>query len=41
MGAWKRARVFNWDLVVWISCLVLAFFAVAALAAYQSFLSAR
>jgi hypothetical protein len=41
MGAWKRARVFNWDLMFGISCLILAFFAVAALAAYQSFLLAR
>jgi hypothetical protein len=41
MGAWKRARVFNWELMFWISSLILAFLAIGALLAYQSFLRAR
>jgi hypothetical protein len=41
MGVWKRARVFNWELMFWISSLVLAFMGVGAMLAYQSFLRAR
>ncbi len=41
MGVWKRARVFNWELMFWISSLILAFMVMAALLAYQSFKSAR
>ncbi len=41
MGVWKRARVFNWELMFWISSLILAFMAGGALLAYQSFMRAR
>jgi hypothetical protein len=41
MGVWKRARVFNWELMFWITSLILAFMAVGALLAYQSFMRAR
>ena len=41
MGVWKRARVFNWELMFWISSLILAFMAEGALLAYQSFMRAR
>jgi hypothetical protein len=41
MGVWKRARVFNWELMFWISSLILAFMAIGALLAYQSFMHAR
>jgi len=40
MGAWKRQRVFNWELVFGIFGLVLAFVAMGALLAYQGFISA-
>jgi len=41
MGGWKRARVFNWELMFGISSLVLAFMAVGALLIYASFMRAR
>jgi hypothetical protein len=41
MGGWRRARVFNWELMFWISCLILAIFAIGALLTYHSFLLAR
>jgi hypothetical protein len=41
MGVWKRARVFNWELMFWISSLILAILAVGALLAYQGFIRAR
>ena len=41
MGVWKRARVFNWELMFGISFLVLAFVAMGTLLAYHSFLHAR
>jgi hypothetical protein len=40
MGVWKRARVFNWELMFWITSLFLALMALGALLAYQSFLHA-
>jgi hypothetical protein len=41
MGVWKRARVFNWELMFWISSLILAFAAIGALLVYQSYMRAR
>jgi hypothetical protein len=41
MGGWKRARVFNWELMFGISSLILAFMAVGALLVYESFMRAR
>jgi len=41
MGVWKRERVFNWELMFWISSLILAFMAIGALLAYLSFIRAR
>jgi hypothetical protein len=41
MGVWKRARVFNWELLFWISSLFLALIALGALLAYQSFMRAQ
>lgn len=41
MGEWKRARVFNWELTLGISFLVLAFMAIGALLTYHGFLTAR
>ena len=41
MGVWKRTRVFNWELTFWISSLILAFMAIGALLAYQSYIRAR
>jgi len=41
MGVWKRARVFNWELMFWISSLTLAILTTGALLAYQSFIRAR
>jgi hypothetical protein len=41
MGVWKGTRVFNWDLMFWISSLILAFTAIGAFLTYYSFLSAR
>jgi len=41
MGVWKRDRVVNWELMFWISSLILAFLAMGALLAYQSFILAR
>jgi hypothetical protein len=41
MGVWKRATAFNWELVFWISCLILAFLTIGALLAYRGFLLAR
>jgi len=40
MGVWKRARVFNWELVFWISALISAFITLGALLAYHSFVLA-
>ena len=41
MGVWKRARVLNWELLFWISSLILVFMAGGALLAYQNFIRAR
>jgi hypothetical protein len=41
MGVWKRATAFHWELVFWISCLILAFLTIGALLAYRGFLLAR
>jgi hypothetical protein len=41
MGDWKRAHVFNWELMFGISSLILAFMAVGALLVYASFIRAR
>jgi len=41
MGVWKRAPAFNWELMFWISCLIMAFLGTGALLAYRGFLSAR
>jgi len=41
MGVWKRTRVFNWELIFWISSLIFAFMALAALLAYQSFVRSQ
>jgi hypothetical protein len=41
MGVWKRARVFNWELMFWISSLIFVFLAIGALLAYQSFIRGR
>jgi hypothetical protein len=41
MGVWRRARVFNWELMFGISFLILVFMAAGALLAYQSYLHAR
>lgn len=41
MGEWKRARVYNWELMFGISFLVLGFVAMGALLAYHGFVHAR
>jgi len=41
MGRWKRARVFNWELLFKISSLILGFMAVGALLIYDSYINAR
>jgi hypothetical protein len=41
MGLWKRARVFNWELMFWISSLILAFMALGAVLVYQTYMRAR
>jgi hypothetical protein len=41
MSGWKRARVFNWELMFEISALILGFMAVGALLIYESFMRAR
>jgi len=41
MGSWKRARVFNWELMFGISSLIFAFMAAGALLIYESFMRAR
>lgn len=41
MGVWKRTRVFNWELMLGISAMILAFMTVGAFLAYQSFVHAR
>jgi len=37
----SERRVFNWELIFWISSLILVFMAIGALATYQSFVHAR
>jgi hypothetical protein len=34
-------RVFNWELIFWISSVTLAFLAIGAMATYVSFVRAR
>jgi hypothetical protein len=41
MSGWKRARVFDWELMLKISSLILGFMAVGALLIYESFIRAR
>ena len=41
MGLWKRASVFNWELMFWISSLILAFMAIGAVLVYQTYMRAR
>jgi hypothetical protein len=41
MRRWKRARVFNWELMFKISSLVLGFMALGALLIYESFIQAQ
>ena len=41
MGSWKRARVFNWELMFGISSLIFAFMAAGALLIYESLMRAR
>jgi len=38
MGVWRPVYVFNWELALGISALVLAFIAVAVFLTYQSYL---
>jgi hypothetical protein len=41
MRRWKRAHVFNWELMFTISSLILGFMAIGVLLIYESFIRAR
>jgi hypothetical protein len=41
MRRWKRAQVFNWELMFKISSLILGFMALGALLIYESFIQAQ